>query len=242
MRYLNFLVLLILISCSSTGERHSIDESAAYRTSGVEQFFLPELPAWANSSTSGQCFKTDSLHYLDYSKLFGNYQLKYSEMAELQAQFNEKLEIYFRSASSKFLRPVEEASFFSNALEQVRGGVRLLKLPSVSEVDIVWIDPYISQNRIKELKDMAHSSRFDERLPILFSVCLSRHRMNEWIIANDLHEVGFYVISAEWLSPYNAKAELAPGLKLDLNQILGAGIKKNIILPTGVAAPGELVF
>lgn len=242
MKYLSYLALLVLISCSSSEERRSIDETSPYRTSGVEQFFLAELPAWANASASAQCFKTESFHYLDFSKLYSSYALKYSEMVELQAQFNDKLEVYFRSASTKFLKPVEEASFFSNSLEQVRGGVRLLKIPQVNEIDIIWVDGYVSSGKVEELKQMAKSGRFDEHLPILFSACLSRYKLNEWIIQHELQGVGFYTMSAEWLAPYNTNGELVPGLKLYLDGILDKTIKKNLILPAGVAAPTELVL
>jgi hypothetical protein len=124
MRYLNFLVLLTLISCGSSETKKEFDPSFTYTTSGVEQFFLPELPAWANYSAPGACFKSRSFYYMDFKRLNDAYQLTYAQMVELQAQYNERLENYFRSIELRFVKPVEEASFFSNSLEQVRGGVR----------------------------------------------------------------------------------------------------------------------
>src|SRR5665648_237885 len=121
MRFLNYLLLLILYSCSN-GEVRQASRQAPYRTSGIEQFFLPELPTWANHSASGQCFKKHSFQYLDFTKLSKTYQLNYSDLVELQAQYNERLEAYFRSTAVRFLKPVEEASFFSNTIENVKGG------------------------------------------------------------------------------------------------------------------------
>ena len=140
MKYLSCLVLLSLISCSGSSIKQTIDPNTGYRTSGVEQYFLPELPRWANFSAAGSCFKNSSFTYLNFPKIKEAYQLSYPEMVELQAQYNERLENYFRSTAVRFLKPVEEASFFSNTLEQVRGGVRSLKLPPVQEVEVIWLE------------------------------------------------------------------------------------------------------
>ena len=179
MKFLSYLALLALISCSSSGFKKNIDANS-FRTSGVEQFFLPELAPWANASQEGGCFKTSSFNYLNFPKLQEAYQLTYLQMIELQAQYNERLENYFRSTAVRFLKPMEEASFFSNTLEQVRGGIRSLKLPPVKEVEVIWLESYAPQ----ELKKLSKSERFSERLPILFSSCHSKQSLTQWIAWN----------------------------------------------------------
>jgi hypothetical protein len=225
MKYLNFLLLLTLISCGSGELKNDFESSAGYRTSGVEQFMLPELPQWSNGSSSGDCFKVSSFHYLNFNKLKDVYQLNYSQMIELQAQYNERLENYFRSAAVRFLKPIEEASFFSNTLEQVRGGVKSLKLPDVKEVEILWLESYTPS----EIKQMANSARFDENPVILFSSCHSRQSLNQWIHEQKLEDVGFYLVSAEWLSPYSSSNELKAGLHLELAELLNKDIKVNLL-------------
>ena len=220
MKYLNCLVLLALISCGSEIVKKNYDTSG-YRTSGVEQFFLAELPSWANFSAAGGCFKTSSFHYLDFSKLKDAYQLNYPQMIELQAQYNERLENYFRSTAVRFLKPVEEASFFSNTLEQVRGGVKSFKLPQVNEVEVIWFESFTPD----ELKALAKSERFNEKLPILFSSCHSKQSLNQWIMQEQLEEVGFQTITAEWLSPFDSNAKLKAGLRLELSGLFPNNIK-----------------
>lgn len=236
MRYLNFLVLLTLISCSSSETKNGFDPSLTYRTSGVEQFFLPELPAWANFSAPGACFKSSSFQYMDFKRLKESYQLTYTQMIELQAQYNERLENYFRSTALRFLKPVEEASFFANTLEQVRGGVRSLKLPQVNEVEVIWLESFTAE----ELKKLAKSERFNEKLPILFSSCHSKQSLTQWLMQEQLDEAGFYLISAEWLSPYTAQGEAQAGLKLNLAQLLGEKMKITITTHNNKTTP-ELV-
>lgn len=242
MKFLSFSLLLILISCSN-GEVQKVSDDAPYRTSGLEQFFLPELPAWANNSASGQCFKKHSFQYLDFNKLASVYQLKYPELVELQAQYNERLESYFRSTAVRFIKPVEEAAFFSNTLENVRGGVKHFKLPPVAQqVDVIWLDRYISANMVSELKKMNDMGRFDERLPVLFTSCLSKQDLNQWLIENNLDQAGFYTLSAEWLSPFGNDLQMKAGLHLEIKKLMNDNVKIKFISPNEILLPTEIVL
>lgn len=232
--FLNSLLLLSLISCSTTGEEKNTTSipSQPYRTSGVEQYFLPELPGWANSSESGACFKSNSFQYLDFAKVNGNYQLTYPEMLELQAQFNKRREDYFRSTAYRFLKPVEEASFFNNTLQEVKGGVRLLQVPEVPVVDLVWLESFLLDEKgLELLTQMSATGKFDERPVILFSSCLSYMRLNQWVMESGLENVGFFILSAEWLTPYSSDLNLKTGLKIELDKVLGPKTIVNIVQP-----------
>jgi hypothetical protein len=223
MKYLSYLALFILISCGSGEVKRNVE--TPYRSSGIEQFFLPELPNWANYSSSGQCYKVNSFLYMDFARLIQTYQLDYVQMIELQAQYNQKLDDYFRSTRKRFLRPVEEASFFANTFEQVKGGVRALKLPPVKEVEIIWLESFLINNDVEKLKKLAASGRFDEKLPILLSTCHSRQSLTQWLAEKNLSHIGFYVLTAEWLSPYGSDGLLRPGLQIEIKKLLGEGIE-----------------
>jgi hypothetical protein len=242
MKFLSFFLLLSLISCSQGALRKEVQDTA-YRTSGVEQYFLPELPSWANTSASGQCFKKHSFYYLDFSKLAGAYQLTYAQLIELQAQYNDRLESYFRSTALRFVKPIEEAAFFSNTLENVRGGVKTFKLPAVAnKVDIIWLDRFMSLNQVNELKKMNELGRFDERVPVLFTSCLSRQDLNRWLIENNLDSVGFFSLTAEWLSPYGSDLTLKTGLQLEIKKLIGAPVDIRFISPGEILLPTEIIL
>lgn len=242
MKFLSYLLLLILISCGQAELRQQVSD-APYRTSGAEQFFLPELPVWANTSASGQCFKKHTFQYLDLGKIAETYQLAYPELIELQGQYNERLRDYYRSTAVKFLKPVEEASFFSNTLENVRAGVKQFKIPeSATQIDIIWLDRYISSNTVSELKKMHETGRFDERLPILFTSCFSKQDLNTWLVENNLDQVGFYILSAEWLSPYGSDLKLKPGLQIEIKKLLKKNTKVRFISPNEILLPTEIVL
>jgi hypothetical protein len=236
--FLNCLALLVLFSCGSGEVKKQIEDS--YHTSGVEQFFLPELPTWANFSSFGQCYKSSSIQYLDFSKLAANYQLDYAQMIEMQAQYNKRREDYFSSASLKFLKPVEEAAFFSNTLEQVRGGIKHFKLPPSSLVEVLWLESFILKNKVDEIKKLAKSGRFDQAPPVLFSSCFSTLRLRKWVEENKLEEAGFQLLGSEWLSPFDTNNKLQAGLKLEFSKLINPGVKVNFIFPENVEMPLEL--
>jgi hypothetical protein len=242
MRFLSFFLPLILISCSQGQVRRDVLETA-YRTSGLEQFFLPELPSWANTSPSGQCFKKHSYQYMDFKKLAESYQLTYPELIELQAQYNDRLESYFRSTAMRFVKPMEEAAFFSNTLESVKGGVRTFKLPAqAKKVDIIWLDRFIALNQVYEIKKMNEMGRFDERVPVLFSSCLSRQDLNQWLVENKLDTVGFFSLSAEWLSPFGPDMSLKTGLHLEIKKLIGLEVDVRFVSPGEILLPSEIIL
>jgi hypothetical protein len=241
MRYLNFFLLLTFISCSQ-GEVRQIDE-VGYRTSGIEQFFLPELPTWANHSASGMCFKKHSFHYLDFNKLSSVYQLNYLELLELQAQYNDRLESYFRSTTLRFLKPVEESAFFANTLENIKGGVRYFKLPeTVNKVVLIFLDRYIALGREDEIRKMNEGGKFDEAVPILFSACLSRQDLNQWLIEKNLDQVGFYSLTAEWLSPFDSNLRVGPRISIEVKKLLRTNVEVRPVSPEKDHLPSEIVF
>jgi hypothetical protein len=241
MRYLNFLVLLLVTSCGSQVRRERVpQDQGSYQTSGIERFYLTQLPEWANVSTAGKCRKSRSIQYFDFKRLNQTYQLPYRELLELQAQYNARVEEYFRSTPKNFLKPQEESSFFANTLEQVRGGIRRLNLPAVKSVNLIWLEGFQQLGQEGSLVSMAREGRMDEQLPLLYSSCLSRAALERWIADHDLGEVGFYLLPAEWLSPHGPDLELGFGLHLDLDELIGKNIKINFLSPLNIKLNPEL--
>lgn len=241
MRFFISSLLLALISCGSGEVKKDISE-VTYQTSGVEKYFLTELPAWANFSQVGGCFKSSSFTYLDLPKVSGAFGLSYPEMLELQAQYNDRLETYFRSTTARFLKPVEQAGIFSNTLEQVKGGVRQLRLPDARQVDLIWLDGFMQNDKMKDLKRMVKEGKFFERLPVIVSTCLSRQEMEKWITESNFDQVGFYLISAEWFTPFNIQMQAEPGLRINLRQIFKPETKFFLVAPEKSAVQGSLIY
>jgi hypothetical protein len=92
-------------------------------------------------------------------------------------------------------------------------------------VDVIWLESYPTV----ELKKLASSGRFDEKLPILFSSCHSLQTLGQWITQEQLDEAGFYLLTAEWLSPFGTDFENRPRLGINLTELFGKDIKVNIL-------------
>jgi hypothetical protein len=78
---------------------------------------------------------------------------------------------------------------------------------------------------------MAKSGKFDERLPIIFSACMSKQALSNWLSEQNLDQVGFYLLSAEWLSPYSSQLTLKPRLRIEVKKLVNREIKVNVIYP-----------
>lgn len=234
-----YFLLLSLISCGTTTDYKVPDTVSVYRGNGVEQFFLPELPKWINRSGTGQCFRQFSVKYLDQEKLKFVHQLSYPESIELQVQLNQKLEDYYKNTTTKFLRPVEEATLFSNTLEQVKAGVKALNLPAVSQIELIWIDDYIQNNKEADFIKWANSSEFTENLPVLVSLCKTSAELKKWAQDRNVDSIGLYYAGHEWLSPYNKEQVLSPYERNYLNDF---GQLKIITRTAGSPWPAEIVI
>lgn len=241
MKLIVYSLLLILISCGGapTKDYKVPSDITIYRGNGIEQFFLPELPKWGNRSQTGQCFRQFSVKYIDQEKLKLVHQLSYPEAIELQVQLNQKLEEYYENTVVKFLRPVEEAALFNNTLEQVKGGVKALKLPAVSQIELIWIDDYIMNNKEADFIKWANSSQFTENLPVLVSLCKTSTELKKWAQARNVDSVGLYYAGYEWLSPFTKDQTMAP---VERNYLNDFGQIKVIPRTAGSVWPAEIVI
>lgn len=234
-----YFLLLGLISCSSGPSYNTPAEVTAYRSNGMEQFFLPELPKWVNRSETGQCFRNFSIKYIDQEKVKQVYQLSYPKAIELQVQFNQKLEKYYKNTTQKFLRPVEEATLFANTLEQVKSGVTALNLPNVIQIELIWIDDYIHKNKEADFIRWANSAQFTENLPILVSLCKTSTELKKWAQDRNVDSVGLYYAGFEWMSPFSKDQTLSP---LERNYLSDFGAMKIITKTAGSPWPAEIVI
>ena len=233
------LLLLLICSCSSGPSYTSpTAELSTYRTNGIEQFFLPESPRWMNRSTTAQCFRNVSVRFLDQAKLKEVHQLTYPQSIELQVQLNQKLEEYYKNTSQKFLRPVEEATLFANTLEQVKSGVKALNLPNVSQIELIWIDDYIQNNKEADFIRWANSSQFTENLPVLVSLCKTSTELKKWAQDRNVDSIGLYYAGFEWMSPFTKEQALAP---VERNYLTDFGVIKTITKTAGSPWPAEIV-
>lgn len=191
-------ILALAVSCASP-EPTTLSVTP-YQTSGVEQFFLPELPSWANGNVNAGCRRDVSIRFLDHAPLEKLHALDYRQRVEVQTQFNRKWRERY-SAQTRSLSPQEEAVLLLETLEQVKGGLAELKYPSTGPIHLVWWDQLsVRANALAWLTKLA-----DEGNPVvLVSLCRDSVALEAWVATQKLDELGLFVFGAESLVPFDA--------------------------------------
>ena len=208
---MRFILLLsfVLFGCSTY--RGSEFASDPYQTGGVEQFWLAELPTWANGNVSAQCGRDFSARFVSHEALRRIHGLNYQQGIELQAHFNRKLRSKY---GTKLLTPREESALFLESMEQVKAGIREFNYPKSGHTHLVWWDQiYKKESSVAWLKKLAQSGD-----PIvLLSLCLDTAQLEEWLNSTDLSEIGLFSFGFESLTNLKKSGEEVYGLVLPID-------------------------
>jgi hypothetical protein len=225
-------MLVFLLGCS-TGERIVDVGSAPYQTAGIEQFFLPELPTWANGSLAARCARTLSVRFVDHTPLEKIHGLSFDQRVELQTQFNRKWKERY-TAGLNTLTPQEEAVLFLETLEQVKGGVRVLKYPANLPVNVVWWDSLPQDSKGKAwLRNLG-----DQGNPVvLVSLCTDAPGIEAWVEAMEFAEYSFFTLGAESMGPMGLTGALQGGASMPLEAFFKE--KQTTIWINGTQLPDE---
>jgi hypothetical protein len=208
MRFI-FLILFLASACSTPGD--SVFSVDPYQTGGVEQFWLAELPSWANGNVSAQCSRDFSAHYVNHEALEKIHGLNYQQRVELQAHFNRQLR---QKYGSKIITPREEGSLFLQSMEQVKAGIREYNYPNRGPVHLVWWDQiHKKESSVRWLKKLAQTGD-----PIiLLSLCLDSTQLENWVSRSELSEIGLFSFGFESLTNLTKSGEAVFGLTLPID-------------------------
>lgn len=206
------MLILLLAACSTPPTTVDIGPMP-YQSAGTEQFFLAELPTWANGSLSAQCARTFSVRFLDHGPLEKIHALPFNQRVELQTQFNRKWKERY-AAGAVSLTPQEESVLFLEALEQVKGGLKDLRFPANLPLNIVWWDNIQNESYTKAwLQNLGNQGN----PVVLVSLCTDVVGIEAWIAANGLQEYSFFSMGAESLNPTAADNTLKAGPMMPLD-------------------------
>ena len=212
--------ILIMTSCSTSVDSASSNKNPeyVYQGAGIEQYFLPELPVWANFSVMSQCRRETTLRYLNFQNLRKSYSLSYDEIIHFQNMFNRKLVQFKKNNPTAPLYLKDEAYIFNNAYQLLIGGSRDFLVPNYKKISLVWLDPYLSKKT--NLKSLLNNEEVLSGFPILISTCLNSYEIESEVIKNKLDQFGVRYIGAEMFTPYTTEFSLGTMYSLDFNKIL----------------------
>lgn len=213
------LTLFILFGCSSNSTVSSnqvLDN--VYISSGVEQFFLTDMPYWANFSIAGSCLRKTPIRYMNFENINKSYDLKYDQILHLQHMLNKKLFAYKSSTGQNSLSPKDISYIFHNVYQQVLGESYEFISPKFKNVSVVWIDPFL--NDTKKLKRILNRSDVLSGHPVLLSHCLSAYELEELSQSLKLESLGVKYLPAEFSTIYGQQIKKNPFFSFNISSLL----------------------
>lgn len=210
--YISLMIsgLVLLGSCSSSLKPR--DVAQYYPSTGVEKYFLSDLPEWANYSVSAGCHRTSGIRYFDIDALMKSYSLKYNEAVQIQATFNEEF-LVLKKQKGITIGPKEEEVVFFKASDRVNSKIYFFEAPTFKQIHLIWLDEALKGKKQEDkLKSFLESSVHDSGFPVLISACLTKSEIEE-----KFPNVALKVISAEMFSVYDTNGARQPSIHIELD-------------------------
>ena len=214
MKILYFLIFLS--SCASLTnsnlQRRTVEDY--YISTGVEKYFLADLPSWANFDQAGSCFRAKTIRYFDIDALMKSYRLTYNMAIQVQAAFNEELSEFKKIDKTHSPNLKEEELLFYKVTEKISSKILFFDPPSFSRVNLIWFDEILGDPlKLGKLQKLLNSSDMESGVPVLVSFCLTKEEIEQQYPT--LHSK---MITAELFSVFDGKGEKKPGFRIDLDQ------------------------
>jgi hypothetical protein len=211
MKKILFILLFTLASCSTGLKPRTVDQY--YISTGVEKYFLSDIPEWANFSQSAGCFRTKGIRYFDLNALMKSYSLKYSDALQIQATFNEEFLSMKKKPDANLTLKDEEVLFF-RASDKVNSKITFFDPPTFKEIHLIWLDEALKgKSQEERLKKFLQSSVHDTGVPVLVSACLTKND-----IEAKFPGIAVKAISAEMFSIYDSEGNRRPNMHIGLNE------------------------
>jgi hypothetical protein len=235
-------LLFILTSCGgqelsdSALKRRSLKEY--YVSSGEVNYFLPELPSWANYSSSGQCYLDKSVRYLNFEKLRRSLLLSYEEAVQMQMMFNYVLQ---KAGEKEHIETVDfksEEKIFYDVTQKIQQKIRSFNTPKYSRLHVIWIDPFLGEKGA--LKKILSSKEMSLGHPILLSMCLSLRGLENYLRSNKMNNKNIRLISSEAFTPYDKNNEVNYQFNVNLDDLFKIKKKVYLYLKKGKSVPKEI--
>lgn len=219
---LSLLFSGFLSSCATDNEEiFKQDLDQVYIGSGIEKFYLSDLPKWSNFSSSGDCQRIEPIRYLNFNDMYKSYSFDYEQLIQFQYMLNKKFYSYKQSTGRDSVFLKDESYIMHNVHQQIVGGGRDFIAPKFNRINLVWIDHTLkSDDALKKLKALMYSAEMEKGHPVFVSMCLSSIELETFIQKNGYEKFGVKGISQSMFSPYNDKFEINHKFGLHFDKLL----------------------
>lgn len=196
-------VSFLVGSCSNGLKPRVVDQY--YVSTGVEAYFLTDLPEWANYSATAECYRERSIRYFNIDALMKSFSLSYFNAIQVQATFNEEY-LALKKKSDVNLGLKDEELIFFKANDKVKNSINFFDAPTFKQIHLIWLDEVlIGKKQEDKLKRFLTSSVQDNGFPVLVSACLTKSE-----IEAKFPDVAIKAISAEMFSVYDSSGVRLP--------------------------------
>lgn len=223
MRFILMLPLLLAIGCGNLAKKADNrspqtreDIEHYYVSSGVTQYYMADLPDWANFSYEGECQRGVSVRYLDYGKMAASYSLNYPQLVQFQSMLNKTFTEIHKSAKVNMVFAREEEVAFYDVYDRIKGGVTSFQIPEYNRVHLIWIDGTESE---KQLLELFKSDFMSKGHPVLISLCMSGEQMEHYLKKIGIEDQNIALISAEMLSPFTSDLKISTSFNIDFGAL-----------------------
>ncbi|MEI8348161.1 MAG: hypothetical protein WCG27_11885 [Pseudomonadota bacterium] len=239
-------LLNLVISCSSPPSVTPKNEMSRRQTeeyfvgSGVAQYFLSDIPQWANFSTAANCYRQVPIRYLDISHLRQSFSLDYVQALQFQYMFNRDFRKMKLENKTSFIPLKEEEELFYNVLEKVRANLGGLDIPTFNRVHMVWIDPVLSDPKIlQRLVLLMKQEVMNQGHPVFVSLCLNADEMAVFLQKNGLEGRNIRFAASELYVSVDKNNIPITRMAVDFSVFFNPQQKLYFYIPKGSILPQE---
>jgi hypothetical protein len=226
-----FFIICSVCSCAQDRNMKSRTLEDYYTPTGVEKYFLSDIPNWANFDQKAGCFRETNIRYFDINALMKSYALTYNQALQVQASFNEEFNRFKKLDSTRETNLKEEELLFYKVSEKISSKILFFDPPIFKRINLIWLDEVVGdKKKERKLEVLLKSSDMELGVPVLVSFCMTRSEVEK-----KFPNLNTKMITAELFTVYDSLGRTMPGFKFDLEQFFNPDqklfiyVQKNLV-------------
>ncbi len=210
--FLSLIFALMFFGCTTKGlEPRNVD--SYYQSAGTEKYFLSEIPDWINLSETANCKRKKPIRFFNLNQIMNSFDIDFKKALQIQATYNQDYLILNSKLNGAPIPLADEQNLFYKASDKVNSNILFFEPPKFNKINLVWIDSIINNlEEEKKLKAFLNSKVFDQAMPVLVSMCMTKSEIEE-----SFKNVHYNIISAELLTLYSPEGVMNTQFKFYLD-------------------------
>ncbi len=177
--FLAIIAIQFLCACNLLSMK-SRDVDNYYQASGIEKYFLNDVPEWLNFNETLECKRKRNIQFFDLPLMAKSFQISFGDLIQFQASYNEEyIARSFVSKANPFSLQDKQFLFYKS-LDKINNQIKTFNLPKFKTIYLVLVDSLLEDSKkLTKLKEFLNSSTFNNGYPVLISFCYTVHEIEE---------------------------------------------------------------